>query len=369
MIFQACANHPDTPVNWEAQIEIVKMLNGSANAEFTLFQKLPLGVRTRVWENVLPRIVYFSQGVECPSSRLHPLLHTNHEARKIALGWYRSTIMPPCGDFRACTPGTPRYAYRRIILLISHMLSYIPYREFLVSVNHRCIFNASRHANLKYDRILFSNLFPHNKKFLWGNKPDKIYQPIDHLNNFLIANLNEVQYLAIDARISMTEQALQELSTNLSKCSKLQDIIVINKYSETLSYEVYRIVICAGRRDIQVSSNNAESHLFWCQQGLRARSKGAGAAAWGGWHVGHRLLMSKSEGYIHLQIILVDNQGAIKLSKNPQHHSRTEHINVQYHFIRKPLPDLRLYEWCLSCHRRRSCVGEWLFQRRGWQAM
>jgi len=35
------------------------------------------------------------------------------------------------------------------------------------------------------------------------------------------------------------------------------------------------------------------------------------------------------------QIILADNQGAIKLSKNPQHHNRTKHIDVRYHFIRK----------------------------------
>ena len=35
------------------------------------------------------------------------------------------------------------------------------------------------------------------------------------------------------------------------------------------------------------------------------------------------------------QIIFADNQGAIKLSKNPQHHNRTKHIDVKYHFIRE----------------------------------
>jgi len=39
--------------------------------------------------------------------------------------------------------------------------------------------------------------------------------------------------------------------------------------------------------------------------------------------------------YGHPQIILADNQSAIKLSKNPQHHNRTKHIDVRYHFIRK----------------------------------
>ena len=35
------------------------------------------------------------------------------------------------------------------------------------------------------------------------------------------------------------------------------------------------------------------------------------------------------------QVIFADNQGAIKLSKNPQHHKRTKHIDVKYHFIRE----------------------------------
>ena len=35
------------------------------------------------------------------------------------------------------------------------------------------------------------------------------------------------------------------------------------------------------------------------------------------------------------QIIFADNQGAIQLSKNPQHHNRTKHIDVKYHFIRE----------------------------------
>ena len=33
------------------------------------------------------------------------------------------------------------------------------------------------------------------------------------------------------------------------------------------------------------------------------------------------------------QVIFVDNQGAIELSKNPQHHNRTKHIDVKYYFI------------------------------------
>jgi hypothetical protein len=39
--------------------------------------------------------------------------------------------------------------------------------------------------------------------------------------------------------------------------------------------------------------------------------------------------------YGHPQIILADNQSAIKLSKNLQYHNRTKHIDVRYHFVRK----------------------------------
>ncbi len=34
-----------------------------------------------------------------------------------------------------------------------------------------------------------------------------------------------------------------------------------------------------------------------------------------------------------MMVIRCDNQGAISLTKNPTHHSRTKHINVQHHFV------------------------------------
>ena len=33
----------------------------------------------------------------------------------------------------------------------------------------------------------------------------------------------------------------------------------------------------------------------------------------------------------------VDNQGAIKLAKNPMFHKRSKHIDIRYHFIRNEL--------------------------------
>ena len=34
-------------------------------------------------------------------------------------------------------------------------------------------------------------------------------------------------------------------------------------------------------------------------------------------------------------LVMCDNQGAIALAKNPVHHARTKHIDVQHHFVRE----------------------------------
>ena len=34
-----------------------------------------------------------------------------------------------------------------------------------------------------------------------------------------------------------------------------------------------------------------------------------------------------------------NNQGAINLIKNPKHHSRIKHIDVQYHYVREIIED------------------------------
>ena len=38
-------------------------------------------------------------------------------------------------------------------------------------------------------------------------------------------------------------------------------------------------------------------------------------------------------------MIMCDNQGCIALAKNPKHHLRTKHIDVQYHFIREKVEE------------------------------
>ena len=38
-------------------------------------------------------------------------------------------------------------------------------------------------------------------------------------------------------------------------------------------------------------------------------------------------------------IIHTDNQGAIALAHNPEHHARTKHVDIQYHFVRNCVED------------------------------
>jgi hypothetical protein len=38
-------------------------------------------------------------------------------------------------------------------------------------------------------------------------------------------------------------------------------------------------------------------------------------------------------------VIFCDNQGAIALAHNPEHHARTKHIDIQYHFVRNCVED------------------------------
>ena len=46
-------------------------------------------------------------------------------------------------------------------------------------------------------------------------------------------------------------------------------------------------------------------------------------------------------------IIYTDSQSAIALAQNPEHHARTKHIDIQYHFVRNCVEDGRLkLEYC-----------------------
>ena len=46
-----------------------------------------------------------------------------------------------------------------------------------------------------------------------------------------------------------------------------------------------------------------------------------------------RLLSELGQTVENANIIFEDNQGAIALANNPEHHARTKHIDIQYHFV------------------------------------
>ena len=38
-------------------------------------------------------------------------------------------------------------------------------------------------------------------------------------------------------------------------------------------------------------------------------------------------------------IVYEDNQAAISIAQNPQHHSKTKHIDIKHHFVREKVAD------------------------------
>lgn len=48
-----------------------------------------------------------------------------------------------------------------------------------------------------------------------------------------------------------------------------------------------------------------------------------------------RCLLNEVTNISYTPTLLVDNVGAIKLTKNPEFHKRTKHVEVKYHFVRE----------------------------------
>ena len=56
-------------------------------------------------------------------------------------------------------------------------------------------------------------------------------------------------------------------------------------------------------------------------------------------YINNTLQLNKSN---NIPIILVDNQGSLKLAENPEFHKRTKHIDIVYHFIRECINNNKL---------------------------
>jgi hypothetical protein len=67
-------------------------------------------------------------------------------------------------------------------------------------------------------------------------------------------------------------------------------------------------------------------------------------------------LLLKELGYPQSNVkILEDNEATIKISKNPQDHRKTKHIQVKYHFVRE---QIRNEEFHLEYVRTRDQIGD-----------
>jgi hypothetical protein len=52
-----------------------------------------------------------------------------------------------------------------------------------------------------------------------------------------------------------------------------------------------------------------------------------------------------------VMVIRCDNQGAISLTKNPTHHARIKHIDVQHHFVQEQVENGEIrFEYCPTKH-------------------
>ena len=52
-----------------------------------------------------------------------------------------------------------------------------------------------------------------------------------------------------------------------------------------------------------------------------------------------RVLKELDHDISNQNTIYIDSQSAIALANNPEHHARTKHIDIQYHFVRNCVED------------------------------
>ena len=55
-----------------------------------------------------------------------------------------------------------------------------------------------------------------------------------------------------------------------------------------------------------------------------------------------QLYLDMKVGIKGKSLIMIDNQGAMNLAKNPAQHQRSKHIDIKYHFIRSEIQEGRI---------------------------
>lgn len=81
--------------------------------------------------------------------------------------------------------------------------------------------------------------------------------------------------------------------------------------------------------------------LQCCAQSLRRRFGVSGWATRWGRRLDGETLQLNINNLLRIETknfyLFSDNQPAIALAKNPEHHSKTKHIDIQYHYVREKI--------------------------------
>ena len=83
-----------------------------------------------------------------------------------------------------------------------------------------------------------------------------------------------------------------------------------------------------------------------------------------------RFLLELGRQVKNSDVIMEDNQGAIALAHNPEYHARTQHINVQFHFVREcvEMGKVKLV-YCLTENMIGDALTKPLAKERHWKLM
>jgi hypothetical protein len=117
----------------------------------------------------------------------------------------------------------------------------------------------------------------------------------------------------LDERRSTSGYLFTLNDTAISWRSKLQDTVALS----TVEAEYIAIT-------------EAAKESIWLQ-GLLQEIRGSGITR-----------DQSGEGVHMAQTLNTDNQGAISLAENPQHHQRSKHIDIKYHFVRHQIREGRI---------------------------
>ncbi|KAL1242815.1 Retrovirus-related Pol polyprotein from transposon TNT 1-94 [Trichinella spiralis] len=138
-------------------------------------------------------------------------------------------------------------------------------------------------------------------KFKMGGCKDKIRIPSMEKQHQLIAFCDSDWAGDADNRRSTVGYIMTFCNGPVAWSSRVQKTIALSTHDRRRSVEAEYMALTKGVKEVK-----------WIRQ----------------------LLMDLGRNQVTPTLLFSDNQGAAFLTKNPQHHRRTKHIDIRYHFIR-----------------------------------